>query len=56
MDRQIPFTESPLDAYRGSGPKPKPLAAERKKPGRKRKPVVPVKITVMAEPIVLTFD
>ena len=54
MDRQIPFTESPLDAYRGSGPKP--LAAERKKPGRKRKPVVPVKITVMAEPIVLTFD
>jgi hypothetical protein len=55
MEQHVPFTASPLDAYRGSGPK-KPLAPERKKPGRKRKPVVPVKITVMAEPIVLTFD
>jgi hypothetical protein len=60
-EKQIPFCESPLDAYRGSGPRgkprtPKPLATEKKKPGRKKKPVKKIQITVMNEPIMLEFD
>lgn len=49
---------NPLDAYRGRGkPRtPKPLATEKKKPGRKKKPVKKVQIIVTNEPIVLEFD
>lgn len=35
-------------------PKPKPLTTEKKKPGRKKKPVVPIQI--IRKDITLTFD
>ena len=34
----------------------KPLATEKKKPGRKKKPVIPIKIVHYDTPYVLTFD
>ena len=50
----IPIAESPLDAYRGRGPKP--LATEKKKPGRKKKVPKPITILHSNEPITLSFD
>ena len=34
----------------------KPLATEKKKPGRKKKAVIPIKIVYHETPIILTFD
>ncbi len=34
----------------------KPLATEKKKPGRKKKAVIPIKIVQYETPITITFD
>lgn len=34
----------------------KPLATEKKKPGRKKKAVIPIKIVYHETPVILTFD
>ena len=49
---------NPIDAYRGRGkPRtPKPLATEKKKPGRKKKPVKKIQLIVLDEPVVLQFN
>jgi hypothetical protein len=53
-EKHIPWCPSPLDEYRGRG-KAKPLATEKKKPGRKKKPVKPITVTHSETPIVLEF-
>jgi hypothetical protein len=52
-EKHIPFTESPLDAYRGAAPPPK--RPEKKKPGRKRK-VVDHTVKIIPAPVTLTFN
>ncbi len=50
-----PFVKSPLDAFRGTGKhKEKPITTEKKKPGRKKKVIEPMRIS--NTPIVLMFD
>ena len=34
----------------------KPVVKEKKKPGRKKKPIVPIKIVQYETPITITFD
>lgn len=59
-EKSIPITESPLDAFRGSGrkaktPKPDEPPKPKKKAGRKKK-VIDNKLRIVYEPVVLSFD
>jgi hypothetical protein len=62
VEKIAPVAKSPLDPWRGSGKhstkenKEKPLATEKKKPGRKKKVVEPMRIVISDTPIVLSFD
>jgi hypothetical protein len=70
-EKHVPFAESPLDAFRGAGPRPAPEtsapapppspapeAPAKKRPGRRKKhqPDGTIRVTYYEKPITLFFD